>query len=74
MTLSLLLQPEVTTTEPITVCAWCNGVRTIEGVWVRAGTAEVSGVVSHGICPECDAKIRAEWFEKVRAEAEGRAQ
>lgn len=62
MSLTMLLQPEVVTPEPITVCAWCKGVRTIEGVWVRAETAkEVSGVLSHGICPACAERVKAEF-------------
>lgn len=46
-----------------TVCAWCEKVRDDLGYWRRpeAYMLENSyGRVSHGICPDCALKFRAE--------------
>lgn len=45
-------------------CAWCQRVL-MQGVWVSAPRPE--GKVSDGICPECEAKVRAEYGIPSRA-------
>lgn len=45
-------------------CAWCTRIL-IDGVWVSAPRPE--GKVSDGICPECEAKVRAEYGIPSRA-------
>ena len=45
------------------ICAWCKKIRDDKGYWsqIENYVASHSGVVfSHGICPECAAKIRNE--------------
>ena len=41
-----------------TVCAWCSRVK-VGGIYVE-GVQEPEGRISHGICPECARKARAE--------------
>jgi len=45
------------------ICAWCKKIRDDKGYWsqIENYVASHSGVVfSHGICPECAAKVRDE--------------
>jgi PAS domain-containing protein len=45
------------------ICAWCKKIRDDKGYWNQIETyvASHSGIVfSHGICPDCAAKIREE--------------
>jgi len=52
--------------EPLKVCAWCTMVQQVDGSWkldpeaLAAAEADLDeeGLpkVSHGICPDCDAK------------------
>lgn len=44
------------------MCAWCKKIRDTEGQWVMLETYIVehsSADVSHGICPECAAKVHS---------------
>jgi hypothetical protein len=42
------------------VCAWCERVRTIEGLWEPVDDVALGSVATHGICPEClDGETRA---------------
>jgi PAS domain-containing protein len=45
------------------ICAWCKKIRDDQGYWgqLESYLASHSGVVfSHGVCPECAEKVRAE--------------
>ena len=45
------------------ICAWCKKIRDDQGYWnqLEGYLASHSGVVfSHGVCPECAEKVRAE--------------
>jgi hypothetical protein len=50
----------------LTVCAWCKKFRDDRGYWKRAEAYKVYiyehsyGRVTHGICPDCAAKVTAE--------------
>lgn len=38
----------------LTVCAWCNRIRTRQGEWCDAEEGDSRGPrTTHGICPEC---------------------
>jgi PAS domain S-box-containing protein len=55
--------------ELIPVCAWCQNVRDDEGYWksVTEYLETRQGLkLTHGICPECEAKARAEAQEQRR--------
>lgn len=60
MTDAILLAPVVVQEEPVTICAWCAALQTREGAWVQAGSYEREGRATHGICPPCDDRVRAE--------------
>jgi DNA-binding NarL/FixJ family response regulator len=50
------------------MCAWCKKIRDTEGQWVMLETYIVehsSADVSHGICPECAAKVHSRVAPKV---------
>ena len=45
------------------VCAWCKKVRNEEGSWQELGASpqpRIKAAFSHGICPECAARLRTE--------------
>jgi hypothetical protein len=42
----------------ITQCAWCWAVR-VDGVYLRCPAIGHIRMASHGICPECRAKVDA---------------
>jgi PAS domain-containing protein len=45
------------------ICAWCKKIRNDQGYWdqLEGYLATNAGIVfSHGVCPECAAKVRAE--------------
>lgn len=45
------------------VCAWCKKVRNDEGYWQELETylgPRIKAAFSHGICPECAARLRTE--------------
>jgi hypothetical protein len=47
-----------------TVCAWCKRVKDEKGCWNHSGSLDrLSGTFTHGICPSCMEKVRAE--EKI---------
>lgn len=53
------------------VCGWCKKIRDDSGYWnsVEGYLTKSSGVdITHGICPECEAKMMAD-LEKVRPAA-----
>lgn len=55
----LLAMPDRTGLVP--VCAWCESVRTAEGVWLPIGhfvPREGSFSLTHGICPPCVAQLK----------------
>lgn len=48
----------------ITICAWCKRVKDEKGCWNQSGSLDRgSGTFTHGICPSCMEKVRAE--EKI---------
>jgi len=45
------------------VCAWCHKIRDDKGYWGQLETyieARSRASFTHGICPECEAKVMAE--------------
>ena len=49
------------------VCAWCKKVRNDEGYWQELETylgPRIKAAFSHGICPECAARLRTENEQK----------
>lgn len=59
----------------ITACAWCDRIEVMKGQWktmpdtLRAAT--LAKQVSHGICPDCDTKQRADLEELKRKKNHG---
>jgi hypothetical protein len=45
----------VLNTNVLCVCAWCKKLR-LNGMWVQVN--HVTGVISHGICPNCALLLR----------------
>jgi hypothetical protein len=46
----------------VCVCAWCRRVRRSDGAWVAPDGADVPRgrrALSHGICEDCFARVRA---------------
>ncbi len=59
------------------ICAWCKRIRDDEGYWkqVEAYIHESTGAdLTHGICPQCSEKARAEWHHKQSAAEAERTQ
>jgi hypothetical protein len=49
------------------ICAWCKRIRDDEGYWdqVEAYVHKYTGTdFTHGICPQCVKKTKAEWKQK----------
>jgi GAF domain-containing protein len=49
------------------ICAWCKRIRDDKGYWDRIETylQKSTGVdFTHGICPDCLEKAKAEWLQK----------
>lgn len=54
------------------ICAWCKKVRDDEGLWRQIETyirEHSEAAFSHGICPECNQRLRAEMGAAKRPEA-----
>ena len=52
------------------ICAWCKRIRDDEGYWdqVEAYVHKYTGTdFTHGICPQCVKKTKAEWKQKQAA-------
>ena len=52
------------------ICSYCKKYRTESNEWlpIEKYLQENTGrQLTHGICPECSVKVRAEWFGKKRA-------
>jgi hypothetical protein len=52
------------------ICAWCKRIRDDEGYWnqVEAYLHKATGTdFTHGICPQCLEKTRAEWQQQRSA-------
>jgi GAF domain-containing protein len=52
------------------ICAWCKRIRDDEGYWsqVEAYVHKATGAdFTHGICPQCMVKTRAEWRQQRSA-------
>jgi hypothetical protein len=57
------------------VCAWCRRVRDDQGYWSRIEdylARQKGALVSHGICPECKERARAELTRPREVEGESR--
>jgi PAS domain-containing protein len=51
------------------ICAWCKKIRNDQGYWdqLEGYLATNAGIVfSHGVCPECAAKVRTEGGSKAQ--------
>jgi len=54
--------------ELLPMCAWCRKIRNDENYWNDLETfLTKSGVkISHGVCPECAVKVRAQWEQELK--------
>jgi len=51
----------------IPICSYCKNIRNDEGYWDKLEQyfqRHSKATFSHGICPECEKKIRAEWISQ----------
>jgi PAS domain S-box-containing protein len=59
---------EITTANVLTMCGWCHRrIRNEQGQWLTTETylkTYLGRQISHGICPNCQQEIEAEWLEK----------